>query len=117
MGSEKSGNPKPNYSTRFGSGQPQGRKPGSRDRISVAFLTAVADDFEKYGIKTLEKVRRTDASTYIKVVASLMPKEIEIKQPLDGMKDDELLIAIETLTKALRGQLPEAKEEPAKTLQ
>jgi hypothetical protein len=44
--------------------------------MSALFVEAMSDDFEKHGAKTIERVRKEDPSTYLKVIASLIPKEI-----------------------------------------
>lgn len=105
------GNPNPSPSTRFGPGNP-GRPKEARDKISRAFLTALADDFEKNGVSAIEKVRKDDAPTYLRVVAGVIPKEIEISRPLDGMDDSQLAQAIELLADVLRSQAPPIPEEP-----
>ena len=53
-----------------------GRPKGSKHRISEAFLRAIADDFEAHGIEAIEQCRRDDPATYVRVVASLIPKEV-----------------------------------------
>jgi len=71
--------PKPAHLWKKGqSGNPKGRKKGSRNKITKAYLTALRKDFEKHGIATLEKVREKDPKTYMKLVADLVPKEIDL---------------------------------------
>jgi hypothetical protein len=106
------GNPNPSPATRFSSANPgRAKQKGDRDRLSAAFLKALADDFETNGAAAIETVRKEDPSTYIRVVAALQPKEIELKAPLDGMDDSQLLEAIGALTQALRAQVPDRSEE------
>src|SRR5258707_2423047 len=109
-------NQNPNPATRFKKGEKppgNGRPKGSRDRISTAFLNALADDFETHGVVAIQDLRKEDVSSYVRVVASLQPKEIELKRPLDGMGDGELLQAIDALTTALRSQVPPPEVEEA----
>jgi hypothetical protein len=54
-----------------------GRPRGSRHRLSEDFLSAIADDFTVHGIEAIKRVREEDPCTYIRVVASLLPKEIK----------------------------------------
>jgi hypothetical protein len=111
------GNPNPSPSTRFTSESPaRGRQKGARDRMSTAFLNALADDSEAHGKDVVATVRKEDPSTYLRVFASLAPKEIEISRPLDGMDDSELLQAIETLTEIMRANTPSAEPEEAPKL-
>ena len=102
------GNPNPSPSTRSSSednpARGRGRQKGARDRLSAAFLTALADTFEELndkvgskGLDALKKVRDEDPAVYARVVASLLPKEIEIKRPLDELSDEELAYLIATL--------------------
>lgn len=115
------GNPNPSPATRFkkGSAPVSGRPKGSRDRISTAFLTAFADDFEANGAEAIKKMRTEDASSYVRVAAALQPKEIELKRPLEGVTDDKLAEAIDMLADVIRAQvpLPPEKDEEPKVLQ
>lgn len=106
-------NKNPNQATRFGPGNP-GRPKEARDKISRSFLNALANDFEKHGVKAIESVRKDDPPTYLRVVAGVIPKEIEITRPLDGMDDGQLAQAIELLAEVLRSQAPPPPEEEEK---
>src|SRR5215472_16681494 len=66
--------------TLFEKGRPKtgGRAKGAKNRLSHAFLTALAEDFEQHGIEALKIARIERPVEYIKVVAGLMPKEFEI---------------------------------------
>lgn len=64
------------------SGNPAGRPKGSRVRLGEVFVKMLLDDFKKNGLAALESVRVNDPSTYIRVIASLLPKEITAE---DGM--------------------------------
>lgn len=57
------------------SGNPKGRPQGSRHRLSEDFLKALADDFEEHGPDTIRSVRAQDPATYVRVIASVLPKE------------------------------------------
>ena len=59
----------------YAAGNP-GRPKGSRHKLGEAFLTAMAKDFAESGIATIEKVRLEDPSTYVRVIAGLLPKEV-----------------------------------------
>jgi hypothetical protein len=58
------------------SANPAGRPRGSRSKLSESFLRDVCAEWEKNGIEALQKVRETDPSTFIRVIASLVPKEV-----------------------------------------
>lgn len=59
------------------SGNPKGRPRGSRQKLTEAVLKAYCDDFAEHGIAVVEKVRTDDPATYLRVVASMLPKELE----------------------------------------
>jgi hypothetical protein len=58
---------------------PAGRPKGSRNKLSDAFLQALADDFEAHGKGVVEKVRTERPQDYLKIVASVMPKRMEVE--------------------------------------
>jgi len=71
------------------SGNPNGRPKGSRNKLAEAFIAALHDDFETNGAAVIERVRNEEPAQYLKVVASILPKEIKIDTN-DGLSDDEL---------------------------
>lgn len=58
------------------SGNPAGRPKGARSKLGEDFLNALRDDFQAHGIEALKEVREKKPADYIKVVASILPKEI-----------------------------------------
>ena len=73
-----------------------GRKKGTRDRISTALLEAIAKDFEEFGAEAVKIARIERPVEYLRVVASLLPKEFEITDNrLKDIPDDELDAFIE----------------------
>lgn len=60
------------------SGNPAGRPMHSRQRLSEAFISAIGEDFEKHGKKTIEQMRRKKPEAYVRVVADLLPKNIKV---------------------------------------
>lgn len=79
------------------SGNPGGRPVGARVRVTVAFLNALADDFEKHGAKAIERTREEEPGTYMKVCAGLLPKQVEQMNPLEELNDAQLHAAIALL--------------------
>ena len=53
-----------------------GRPKGARAVLGEAFLRAVRDDFEAHGVQALKDARVKDPSAYIRMIASLQPKEV-----------------------------------------
>ena len=62
------------------SGNPAGRPRGTRNKLGDEFLKAFLDDFMEYGREAIEQARIDDPATYLRVAASLLPKEINITQ-------------------------------------
>src|SRR5262245_26932792 len=82
----------------FQPGQPKtgGRARGVRNRLSHAFLTALAEDFEQHGIEAIRICRVERPNEYLRVIAHLMPKELEVTVgPLQEISDVELEKLIE----------------------
>jgi hypothetical protein len=77
------------------SGNPAGRPKGSRNRHSENFLNAFAQDFEQHGAAVSERVRKERPQDYLKVAASLLPKQMETEtrrtRPLSELGDGELI--------------------------
>ena len=83
-----------------------GRAKGAKNRLSHAFLTALADDFEQHGVDALKITRIERPVDYIKVVAGLMPRELEIMDSrLADLSDEELDVFIAKLRAQLRGAI------------
>ena len=59
-----------------------GRRKGSRDRIETKMLEAIARDFEEHGDEAIKICRLERPNEYLKLVASLLPREVEAK--IDG---------------------------------
>ena len=76
------------------SGNPKGRPKGSRNKFGELFLSNLCDDFEEHGVAAIQRVRLNDPSTYMRVCAALIPKEMKIEQVSDvGQLTDEELDA------------------------
>ena len=97
------------------SGNPKGRAPGSRNKLGEAFIEALYADFQEHGVETIAKVREEKPDQYLKVVASLMPRDLNINvSPYEDWTDDELVAAIRSLNEQIiaareaeEGEMPE----------
>ena len=86
----------------FAKGQ-GGRRRGARHRISTALLEAIARDFEEHGEETVRITRVEKPVEYLRIVASLLPRELEITVgPLQEISDQELELLIEDARKQHR---------------
>jgi hypothetical protein len=84
-----------------------GRPKGSKNRLNVAFLTALALDFEEHGIETIRICRVEKPNEYLKIVAGLMPKEFTLEDNRLGELSDEELDAV---IEYARGKLTAKRE-------
>jgi hypothetical protein len=80
-----------------------GRPKGSRNKFGEAFLAALHNDFAANGAAAIVRARETDPVAYIRVIASLLPREVKL-DPLAEMTDDELDGRIRQLQAALLGE-------------
>lgn len=80
-----------------------GRPKGSRNKLGEAFIEALKDDFQAHGKAAIVEVRETKPDQYLKVIASLMPKDVNLNITDDAseMTDDELADRIAKLTQAV----------------
>lgn len=64
---------------KFEKGHPggPGRPKGARTKLQEAFWKDFAGAWEQHGAAALMKVATEDPSTFVKVAASVMPKELE----------------------------------------
>ena len=83
-----------------------GRK-GARNRLSTALLETLAKDFEEHGNTVVTRVRTDRPSEYLKVMAALVPKHLELEgdNPLIGLSSAEIqdLIALVQDMRKLEG--------------
>ena len=93
------------------SGNPKGRPVGARSRLSEKFVLALHDDFTEHGPAVIEKVRKKQPGIYLKVIASLLPREWHVKnEPLfDGMSNEQLDEIIGSVRRILAARAPESR--------
>jgi hypothetical protein len=93
-----------------------GRAKGARNRLSKAFIDALAKDFEEHGEETIKIARVERPVEYCKMVAGLLPREFEITatSQVNDLSDEELdaLIELARQQRAIVVQ-PNGGEEPA----
>ena len=70
---------------------PAGRPKGARHKLGTAFLEKMLDDFTQHGVEVIETVRAEKPDQYLKVVASILPKEIELGDDTIGSIADTIL--------------------------
>lgn len=70
----------------FAPGNPggPGRPKGSRQKLSEAFINALADDFVMHGPDTVVRLREERPDVYVGAIGKLMPKLMELSGPDGG---------------------------------
>lgn len=96
------------------SGNPAGRPKGSRNKLSEEFIAAMCDDFSQHGVAVIAKVREERPAEYLRVVASLLPKELKIdrERSMHEMSDAELMAVIRGTADACGLIVTEAEDDP-----
>ncbi len=69
-----------------------GRPKGARSKLGEAFLEDLLQSWEDQGPAVIQKVIETKPEAYLKVVASLMPKDLNINVNQIGELTDEQLL-------------------------
>jgi hypothetical protein len=85
------------------SGNPSGRPKGARNKLTTEFFDDFYAAWQKHGAQALKDVAEKSPRDFVRAAAMLMPKELEIKAPLDDMSDAELadlLTAVQSLIAA-----------------
>jgi hypothetical protein len=86
---------------RFLPGNP-GRPKGSRNKLNEDFLYALQQSFQAQGPSVIETVIRERPHEYLKIIASILPKQIEIKEnAFDGFSDEQLAALVYAARNAL----------------
>jgi Family of unknown function (DUF5681) len=62
------------------SGNPSGRPRGGRNRLSEVLLSIVVEDFVAHGAEAMAQLRKKDPATYLRLVASLVPREMILQR-------------------------------------
>jgi len=94
------------------SGNPSGRPKGSRNKLGEAFLEDMLADWEANGPAAIREVREKKPDAYLKVVASILPRDLNINvNQIDQMTDDQLLERIRKLDATIRPFLSSQGED------
>lgn len=73
------------------SGNPRGRPKGSRTKLGEMFVAALQADFNEHGADVIKRVREEKPDAYLKVIASTLPKDLNVNvNSMSEMSDDEL---------------------------
>ena len=89
---------------------PGGKPTGIRNGLTTRFLKALSDDFDAHGKPAIVAARKKDPVGYMKVIAALLPKQVEAIEPMGELGDHELMAMIAFLRAKLSEMTPEALE-------
>ena len=62
-----------------GNGGGPGRPRGSKNKITELYLDILRKDIAEHGEEVLERVRKEQPAVYIKLPASLVPRDLDVK--------------------------------------
>lgn len=99
--------------TRFKPGNqanPTGRPKGSRNKLADDFIGDLAKVWAESGLEALRSVKDNDPSTFVRVVAGLMPKDVNVKHTLieqvREMSDEEIIKRLRSLQDDILPTIP-----------
>lgn len=86
------------------SGNPAGRPRGARSKLGEAFIADMLADWSEHGQAAIATVRQGDPTQYVKVVASILPKEVNVKvNEFDDLTDEQLARQLAAIASQLAG--------------
>jgi hypothetical protein len=84
-------------------GNPAGRPKGSRNKLGEAFIQAMYEDFQEHGPDVIEKVREEKPDQYLKVVASILPQQLNVRvSEFDELTEEQIDQRINAIARALQ---------------
>jgi hypothetical protein len=92
------------------SGNPHGNRHRTRHLLNQEFMEALLLNFRHEGKKAIEKVAREQPGVYLKILALLVPREMQIEHTnrIKQMTDEEIEQAIEAIQTMLAARAGEA---------
>jgi Family of unknown function (DUF5681) len=85
------------------SGNLAGRPKGSKNKLSEDFIGALYVDFQDHGAAAIAACRAEKPDVYVRVIASLLPKDVNLTtRNLDDLSDDQLMRKLAALTEMAR---------------
>jgi hypothetical protein len=85
------------------SGNPRGRPKGSRNKLGEIFLAALLGDFEEHGVEAIARVRDEQPAQYLKIIASILSRELDVTEnELDDLTEEQLIERLRELDAMIR---------------
>jgi hypothetical protein len=97
------------------SGNPHGNRHRTRHLLNQEFMQALLLNFRHQGKKAIEKVARNQPGVYLKILALLVPREMQIEHSgtIKSMTDEQIEAAIE----AIQSMLEQRAGDEAKVIE
>jgi len=85
------------------SGNIAGRPKGARSKLGEAFIEDMLADWEANGPAAIRVVRETKPDAYLKVVAMILPKDLNVNiNATEHLTDEQLIERVRSLDAAIR---------------
>ena len=85
------------------SGNPAGKPKGSRTKLRDQFYEDILTDWQEGGREAIQRFRNERPHDYVKVVASVLPKEVNVKvNELEELSDAQLGAQLNALVREMR---------------
>lgn len=81
------------------SGNPAGRPKGAKSKLTENWWADLHSAWEAHGQAALDAVATTDPGKFISVVASVMPKDVNVNTTITDMTDEQLESRIASLAR------------------
>ena len=79
------------------SGNPAGRPKGSRSRLADKFLGDLAEHWQANGKQALQKAYEKNPVEYVRVVASLLPKNVAVDVDIKYERIERVIVPARTI--------------------
>jgi len=64
-----------------------GRPKGSRNKITDLLMTTIVNDFATHGAEAIERLRQSDPASYLRLITSLVPRELILQREVRPVPD------------------------------
>jgi hypothetical protein len=99
---EKTDRRVPPVEHQFKPGNP-GRPIGSRNKLGEQFIADLHETWKRRGIEAIERTIDDNPGQYLRVIAMLMPKDMNVNvRQLDDLSDEQLLRRLQQVTELAR---------------
>jgi hypothetical protein len=89
-----------------------GRRAGARNKLQTKLLEELAADFEEHGAGVIKIARIEKPIEYLKVIASVLPKELIVEQGVLADLSDEEIAAHLSLLQRMQVKAAAERAEP-----